>query len=244
MGSPWWQLRAFADAPQGAEHTVLTKGDIAGGEPVLVRMHALDPLSDVLGIETQEALERHGIKLPVERAGPAAPGHAAPPAWPPPRPPPQLFSPPPPRQEILGDRPSPSVHRAPELGTVGSRAPTAAEAGRQPRRAGPASGAGRCRVAVVDGGTGDDARAGGMGDGTPSVPTICTIPSHVMTRRRSGASKHDGRRPGPTIRHLRRVEHIEEQLVNYPEELRFSAEHEWVAADGDRGARPPPPHPR
>jgi len=48
-----WEMRVFADATQGAEHIVLTKGDISSGEPVLVRMHALDPLSDVLGIETQ-----------------------------------------------------------------------------------------------------------------------------------------------------------------------------------------------
>ncbi|MDZ7708944.1 MAG: hypothetical protein U5K36_01570 [Roseovarius sp.] len=29
---------------------VLTKGDVTGGDPVLVRMHALNPLEDVLGI--------------------------------------------------------------------------------------------------------------------------------------------------------------------------------------------------
>ncbi len=48
-----WEMRVFADATQGAEHIVLTKGEIASGAPVLVRMHALDPLADVLGIETQ-----------------------------------------------------------------------------------------------------------------------------------------------------------------------------------------------
>lgn len=45
-----WSMRIFADQTEGAEHIVLTKGDISGPEPVLVRMHALDPLADVLGL--------------------------------------------------------------------------------------------------------------------------------------------------------------------------------------------------
>lgn len=45
-----WMMRVFTDETQGAEHIVLTKGDISDGAPVLVRMHALDPLHDVLGI--------------------------------------------------------------------------------------------------------------------------------------------------------------------------------------------------
>ena len=45
-----WLMRIFADETQGAEHVVLTKGDLAAPGPVLVRMHALNPLEDVLGI--------------------------------------------------------------------------------------------------------------------------------------------------------------------------------------------------
>ncbi len=45
-----WELRIYTDETQGAEHIVLVKGDIAGEEPVLVRMHALDPLLDVVGL--------------------------------------------------------------------------------------------------------------------------------------------------------------------------------------------------
>ena len=45
-----WLMRIFADQAQGAEHVVLTKGDLAAPGPVLVRMHALNPLEDVLGI--------------------------------------------------------------------------------------------------------------------------------------------------------------------------------------------------
>ncbi|MFC7704001.1 3,4-dihydroxy-2-butanone-4-phosphate synthase [Plastorhodobacter daqingensis] len=45
-----WLMRIFTDETQGAEHIVLTKGDITSPEPVLVRMHALNPLEDVLGL--------------------------------------------------------------------------------------------------------------------------------------------------------------------------------------------------
>ena len=43
-------MRVFADETNGDEHIVLTKGDLSGDTPVLVRMHALNPLEDVLGI--------------------------------------------------------------------------------------------------------------------------------------------------------------------------------------------------
>ncbi len=44
-----WKLSVFANTMQYAEHAVLTKGDLSGPEPVLVRMHAVDLLSDMLG---------------------------------------------------------------------------------------------------------------------------------------------------------------------------------------------------
>ena len=44
-----WTLRIFTDETQGAEHLALIKGDISGDDPVLVRMHAMDPLLDVVG---------------------------------------------------------------------------------------------------------------------------------------------------------------------------------------------------
>ncbi|MGB8815485.1 MAG: 3,4-dihydroxy-2-butanone-4-phosphate synthase [Paracoccaceae bacterium] len=55
-----WLMRIYADDIQGAEHIVLTKGDISGGAPVLVRVHALDPLEDVLGINPAHAGELQG----------------------------------------------------------------------------------------------------------------------------------------------------------------------------------------
>ena len=44
-----WDMRVYTDETQGAEHIVLIKGDISGDEPVLVRMHAMDPMLDVIG---------------------------------------------------------------------------------------------------------------------------------------------------------------------------------------------------
>ena len=44
-----WDMRIYTDKTQGAEHIVLVKGDIGGNDPVLVRMHALDPMLDIVG---------------------------------------------------------------------------------------------------------------------------------------------------------------------------------------------------
>ncbi len=52
-----WMMRVFTDETQGAEHIVLSKGDLTTDEPVLVRMHALNPLEDVLGLGPSPACE-------------------------------------------------------------------------------------------------------------------------------------------------------------------------------------------
>ncbi|MFP7673596.1 3,4-dihydroxy-2-butanone-4-phosphate synthase [Marivita sp. S0852] len=44
-----WDMRIYTDETHGDEHIVLTKGDLSGDDPVLVRMHALDPMLDVVG---------------------------------------------------------------------------------------------------------------------------------------------------------------------------------------------------
>jgi len=44
-----WKMRIYADETQGSEHIALIKGDIEDGAPVLVRMHAMDPMLDVVG---------------------------------------------------------------------------------------------------------------------------------------------------------------------------------------------------
>ena len=45
-----WTLRIFTDTAHGDEHIALIKGDISGDDPCLVRMHALDPMLDVIGL--------------------------------------------------------------------------------------------------------------------------------------------------------------------------------------------------
>jgi 3,4-dihydroxy 2-butanone 4-phosphate synthase/GTP cyclohydrolase II len=45
-----WLMRVFTDETMGAEHIVLTKGDISTEAPLLVRMHAMNPLEDTLGV--------------------------------------------------------------------------------------------------------------------------------------------------------------------------------------------------
>ncbi|MDO5642920.1 MAG: 3,4-dihydroxy-2-butanone-4-phosphate synthase, partial [Paracoccus sp. (in: a-proteobacteria)] len=52
-----WMMRIFADETQGGEHIVLTKGDLGAPGPVMVRMHALEPLHDVLGIRREGACD-------------------------------------------------------------------------------------------------------------------------------------------------------------------------------------------
>ena len=44
-----WMMRIYTDETHGDEHIVLIKGDVSGEAPVLVRMHALDPMLDVVG---------------------------------------------------------------------------------------------------------------------------------------------------------------------------------------------------
>ncbi|MFZ5962367.1 3,4-dihydroxy-2-butanone-4-phosphate synthase [Thalassococcus sp. BH17M4-6] len=44
-----WNMRIYTDETHGDEHIVLTKGDLSGPDPVLVRMHAMDPMLDVVG---------------------------------------------------------------------------------------------------------------------------------------------------------------------------------------------------
>ncbi|MFT3974779.1 MAG: 3,4-dihydroxy-2-butanone-4-phosphate synthase [Amaricoccus sp.] len=58
FGGPW-QMRIFADAASGGEHIALSKGDLSTPEPVLVRMHALNPLEDVLGVHAGRSHQLH-----------------------------------------------------------------------------------------------------------------------------------------------------------------------------------------
>ena len=55
-----WTMRIYTDETQGAEHIVLIKGDIGGPAPVLVRMHAMDPLLDVVGVGPKGRADEFG----------------------------------------------------------------------------------------------------------------------------------------------------------------------------------------
>ena len=44
-----WRMVIYANIVSNIEHIVLVKGDISSGDPVLVRMHALDLMADLLG---------------------------------------------------------------------------------------------------------------------------------------------------------------------------------------------------
>ena len=44
-----WLMRSYVDETHGDEHIALCKGDLSGSDPVLVRMHALDPMLDIIG---------------------------------------------------------------------------------------------------------------------------------------------------------------------------------------------------
>ncbi len=45
-----WQMQVFSDDAGGGEHIALTKGDVTTAQPVLVRMHAVNPLDDLLAL--------------------------------------------------------------------------------------------------------------------------------------------------------------------------------------------------
>ena len=44
-----WLMQVYVDETHGDEHIVLSKGDLSTPKPVLVRMHALDPMLDIIG---------------------------------------------------------------------------------------------------------------------------------------------------------------------------------------------------
>jgi 3,4-dihydroxy 2-butanone 4-phosphate synthase/GTP cyclohydrolase II len=64
-----WQLRVFADAAGGGEHIVLSKGDLTSPEPVLVRMHAVNPMEDLLGVHPGRAHQLRDAMLAIAAEG-------------------------------------------------------------------------------------------------------------------------------------------------------------------------------
>lgn len=58
-----WQLRIYTDETHGDEHIVLIKGDIGGDDPVLVRMHAMDPFLDIVGTGPKGRADEFGAAM-------------------------------------------------------------------------------------------------------------------------------------------------------------------------------------
>ena len=62
-----WTLSVYANTVDGSEHAVMVHGDVAVSEPVLVRMHAVDLVTDMIGASDRsvlplamDAIEREG----------------------------------------------------------------------------------------------------------------------------------------------------------------------------------------
>ena len=64
-----WQMRVFTDQTHGSEHVVLSMGDLRDPAPVLVRMHAMNPLEDVLGIGAGHAGDLRGAMAVIAAEG-------------------------------------------------------------------------------------------------------------------------------------------------------------------------------
>ena len=64
-----WSMRVFGDVTGGGEHIVLTKGDISTPEPVLVRMHAANPVEDMLALHPGRAHQLRDAMLAVAEEG-------------------------------------------------------------------------------------------------------------------------------------------------------------------------------
>ncbi|MEM0976065.1 MAG: 3,4-dihydroxy-2-butanone-4-phosphate synthase [Pseudomonadota bacterium] len=60
-----WDMVVFTDQINGAEHVALVKGDIEGPEPVLTRIHALNPMRDILGLEGAAGLDETGQSMKI-----------------------------------------------------------------------------------------------------------------------------------------------------------------------------------
>jgi 3,4-dihydroxy 2-butanone 4-phosphate synthase/GTP cyclohydrolase II len=62
-----WRIMAYEDTIEHVEHLVLCKGDLSRPDPILVRMHAVDSLTDIVGGLHLKAL--HGAMAQITAAG-------------------------------------------------------------------------------------------------------------------------------------------------------------------------------
>ncbi|CAN5593795.1 3,4-dihydroxy-2-butanone-4-phosphate synthase [soil metagenome] len=64
-----WAMRVFADQAGGGEHIVLSKGDLAAPEPVLVRMHPINPIEDLLALHPGRSHQLRDAMLAIAAEG-------------------------------------------------------------------------------------------------------------------------------------------------------------------------------
>ena len=58
-----WEMRVYEDETHGDQHIVLSKGDLTGDSPVLVRMHAMDPMLDIVGAGQRGRADEFGAAM-------------------------------------------------------------------------------------------------------------------------------------------------------------------------------------
>ncbi len=60
-----WDMRVYEDETHGDQHIVLSKGDLTGDTHVLVRMHAMDPMLDIVGIGPKGRADEFGTAMEI-----------------------------------------------------------------------------------------------------------------------------------------------------------------------------------
>ena len=58
-----WDMKVYEDETHGDQHIVLIKGDLTGDKPVLVRMHAMDPMLDIVGVGPRGRADEFGAAM-------------------------------------------------------------------------------------------------------------------------------------------------------------------------------------
>ena len=58
-----WDMKVYEDETHGDQHIVLVKGDLTGDKPVLVRMHAMDPMLDIVGAGPRGRADEFGAAM-------------------------------------------------------------------------------------------------------------------------------------------------------------------------------------
>ena len=58
-----WDMRVYEDETHGDQHIVLSKGDLKADSSILVRMHAMDPMLDIVGVGPTGRADEFGMAM-------------------------------------------------------------------------------------------------------------------------------------------------------------------------------------